>query len=215
MTKTSKPWITQERPIVLWAIFAICVCVELVLSGVDFGLWESPRLRLTAYQYGGFWVGLLYNWIPNYPAQPYLMFATYAFLHGGLIHLSVNMITLFSLSPLILTRIGPAYFALLYALSAVGGGAGFALLSDSPQPMVGASGALFGLTGAILAWEYFDRQVDGIELWPVVRIVVALAAFNLVLWWAMDGQLAWETHLGGFVFGWIFAVFVGRRAETT
>jgi membrane associated rhomboid family serine protease len=41
---------------------------------------------------------------------------------------------------------------------------------------------------------------------------------NIVLWWAMDGQLAWETHLGGFITGWIAAMLIdprGRNAQDT
>ena len=41
--------------------------------------------------------GLLTDWEPNFAYQPWLMFLTYAFLHGGLAHLAVNMVTLWSL----------------------------------------------------------------------------------------------------------------------
>ena len=34
---------------------------------------------------------------------------------------------------------------------------------------------------------------------------------NLLLWWAMDGQLAWETHLGGFLAGWVMALLADPR----
>ena len=74
--------------------------------------------------------------------------------------------------------------------------------------MVGASGALFGLTGGLLAWLYVDRYTRSEGLLPVAQAVMALFIFNLVLWWAMDGHLAWETHLGGFLTGWIFALLM-------
>jgi len=170
-------------------------------------------LRLRAYEYGGFWVGLLRNWRPNYPLQPYVMFFTYGWLHGGVVHLAVNMFTLFALGRPIVHRIGQFRFLVLYLFSMIGGGAGFALLSSSIQPMVGASGALFGLAGAIVAWDYADRYAARMQLWPVARLVVLLVVMNAVLWWAMNGQLAWQTHLGGFVTGGVLALTLERGSR--
>ena len=127
------------------------------------------------------------------------MFVTYGFVHGGLLHLAVNMITLWSVGLRCLQRMGPAKFAVLYTLSLLGGAAAFGVLAADLTPMVGASGALFGLIGAILAWEYVDRTADAMPLWPVLRAIAILVALNLVLWWAMNGLLAWQTHLGGFI----------------
>jgi len=198
---------------VVWVLLGLSSIVELVLTGADLGLIGTSRWRSLAYQNGGFWVGLLQNWRPNYPAQPYLMFASYAFLHAGIIHLVVNMLTLVSLARLVVPRIGQARFMVLYVLSMLGGAGGFAMLSDSIQPMIGASGALFGLAGAIAAWEYVDRFTARLRLWPVARLVLLLIALNLVLWWSMDGQLAWQTHLGGFIIGWIVALLIDPRSR--
>ena len=78
-------------------------------------------------------------------------------------------------------------------------------------PMVGASGALFGLAGAVMAlsWQYLRAR--GESLRPVIRSLVWLAVLNVVLWWAMSGMLAWETHLGGFVVGWVMGLWLVRR----
>lgn len=205
-------WSFNITPVLL-VLAAISIAVEVALQGADWSFWGTPQWRSLAYQNGGFWIGLLHNWRPNYYYQPYLMFSTYGFLHGGLAHLSVNMMTLVALGVPIVARIGPARFLLLYGLAAVGGAMGFALLSTSVQPMVGASGALFGLAGAIAAWEYVDRFTAEMRLWPVLRTIVWLIGLNLVLWWAMDGRLAWETHLGGFISGWIFAFIIDPRSR--
>ena len=196
-------------PVVL-VLFLACLLPEIVLSGADYGLWGDPGWRLWAWQHGGFWTGLLGNWRPNYAAQPWLMFLTYGFLHGGVIHFGVNMLTLFSLAPPLVERMGQGRFLLLYMASMIGGGLGFALLSQSPQPMVGASGALFGLAGAVMAlsWQYLRAR--GESLRPVIRSLLWLAGLNLVLWWAMSGMLAWETHLGGFVVGWLMGLWLVR-----
>jgi len=198
---------------VLIVIVVICVAVEAALQGADYGLWGSPRWRGLAYQYGGFWRGLLGNWQPNYAAQPAVMFASYGFLHGGLIHLLVNMITLISLGRLVIERVGQGRFVVIYALSLLGGAVGFAALSEAVQPMVGASGALFGLAGVLTGWEYTARRLARAGMGPVLRVICLLVGLNLVMYWAMGGNLAWETHLGGFLAGWVAGWRVRERPD--
>jgi len=180
----------------------VCVVIEGVLQGADHGGWGTLRWRGLAYEYGGFWRGLLGTWQPNYTAQPVVMFASYGFLHGGFMHLLVNMITLASLGRLVIERVGQRRFAVIYVLTLLGGAAGFALLSTAVQPMVGASGALFGLAGVVIGWEYTSRRFARKGMSPVLQVVAVLIALNLFMYWAMDGNLAWETHLGGFLAGW-------------
>jgi membrane associated rhomboid family serine protease len=198
---------------VIWGLVAICAGVEAILLMADLGLLGDPRLRQKAYEWAGFWPGLLQGWRPNYPGQGAAMFATYGFLHGGPLHLAVNMVTLWSLGGAVLDRVGSWGFIVLYTASLLGGAAGFGLLAETFRPMVGASGALFGLAGGLLAWNYIDRFTFRESLWPVVRIVLFLVAMNVAMWWALDGQLAWETHLGGFVMGWITALLIDPRPQ--
>lgn len=194
------------------AIILLCVGIEAVLSLSDAGLIGSGRMRRIFYDYGGFWPGLLEDWRPNYTAQPWVMFLSYGFLHGGLMHLAVNMITLWSLGVVVLDRVRGRGFVMLYVASLLGGGVGYALLAPSLTPMVGASGALFGLAGGILAWSYVDRFTFRERLWPLARAFLLLLLLNVVLWWAMKGHLAWETHLGGFIAGWVAALLIDPRA---
>lgn len=195
------PW----RSPVIVALIVLCCGIELTLEAADFGLIGSPLWRALAYQNGAFWAGLLHNWRPNYAAQPWLMFFTYAFLHGGFGHLAGNMVTLVFLGDIVERRAGRGGLAALYAVSALGGALAFGLMTRSPAPMVGASGALFGLAGAWQYWEWRDRRRAGISRWPVWRTVLALVVLNALLWYLMQGLLAWQTHLGGFVAGWIGA----------
>ena len=197
------------------ALILICTCIELVLQFADWNFLNAPRLRQTAYEFGGFWPGLLGNWRPNYQGQPVAMFVTYGFLHGGLSHLIVNMITLWSLGMAVMSRVGAWRTSGLYCASLLGGAVGYTLLSPGLSPMVGASGALFGLAGGLLAWSYVDRFTYGQGLWPIAQAMVALIVLNLVLWWAMNGNLAWETHLGGFIAGWIAAIIIDPRPQQT
>lgn len=196
------------------ALIVLMVGVEAVLLAGDQNLFGLRGIRRLAYQYAGFWPGLLGDWTPNYAFQPQLMFATYAFLHGGIVHMVVNMITLWSLGQAAVDRVGRRGFLILYVASAIGGALGYAALFSGPQPMVGASGALFGLAGAWLAWEYVDRFTARSGLWPVLRVAAMLVALNVVLFYSMKGQLAWQTHLGGFLSGWVVAMLIDPRSRT-
>lgn len=203
----------SARPWILITLIVICAVLEGILLLGDFGVLPIPRVRQVAYEYGGFWPGLLDQWRPNYAIQPYAMFVTYSFLHSGALHLAFNMVTLWSLGQAMIRRVGGAGFALVYTASVLGGGIGFGLLAETIRPMVGASGGLFGLAGGILAWNYVDRFYAAAGLWPVARSVAFLLALNIVMWWLMDGLLAWQTHLGGFVAGWITALLVDPRSR--
>jgi membrane associated rhomboid family serine protease len=207
MDDTGQERADWRHPVVL-AILVLCLVPEVILSGADWGLWGTPRWRLWALQNAGFWSGLLHNWRPNYALQPYAMFLTYGFLHAGAVHLIVNMMTLVSLGPPLADHLGAKRLTVLYAGSILGGALGFAALSSEVLPMVGASGALFGLAGAHVALHYQERRILHATQVPVLRTILGLVALNLVLWWAMNGQLAWQTHLGGFVSGWILALWL-------
>lgn len=203
----------RSLPVAVLTIMAACTAVELVLQLADLELIDAFRLRRLAYENGGFWPGLLQNWTPNYAVQPATMFVTYSFLHGGLVHLVVNMATLFSLGGAVTDRVGEARFLTIYIVAILGGAIGFGLLAPTLRPMVGASGALFGLAGAIVVWDFLE-QVRAREF-PLgtFRVLTFLIGLNIVLWWAMDGQLAWETHLGGFLAGVVAgAVLPPRKA---
>lgn len=195
--------------IVLGIIF-ICVVIEFTLQMADLGFISPGHLRQTTYAYGGFWRGLVDNWNSNYDVQPYAMFLSYGFLHSGLAHLIINMMTLWSLGQAVVRRVGGIGFSVIYFASLLGGACFFALIAKDLL-MVGASGALFGLAGALLSWMYVDRFNFGQGLLPVAQAVVLLILLNLLLFWAMNGQLAWQTHLGGFVAGWVAALLVDPR----
>lgn len=188
----------------LWVGLALVFTgIEALLMLADAGLIGSPLWRPLAYQYGGFWAGLLHGWQPNYAAQPVTMFASYLFLHAGWQHLLGNVLALGWLGLALERALGAWRLALLFALSALGGGLGFGLLSTSPRPMVGASGAIMGLIAAWIAADAREMADDGeprARILGMVAFRVALiAALNLLAWGTRAGGLAWETHLGGFV----------------
>ncbi|RKT32359.1 membrane associated rhomboid family serine protease [Roseovarius halotolerans] len=198
-------------PLALVLLILPCVCIELVLQGADHGLWGAPRWRALAYQFGAFWPGLLSGWRPNFGAQPWLMFLSYAFLHGGLMHLIVNMITMVSLGGAVINYVGQRRFLAIYVGATILGGAAFAFLAASGfRPMVGASGALFGLAGALIVWNsrLILRQRPG---WMRATATIAwplgiLTVLNVLMYVGTGGAVAWETHLGGFLAGAVMAL---------
>ena len=201
----------------LIAIIALCCAAEGALLGADWHLWGSPIWRSESYQYGAFWAGLLHGWRSNYALQPLLMFITYPFLHSGPSHLIGNMLTLVWLGQIARDHLGTRGFLLLYLTSVLGGGLVFGLLSRSPAPMIGASGAIFGLVGAWTFWDWQSRWQTALPhwqaLWPTLGILLGLILFNLANWALLGGVLAWETHLGGFVAGGSFAALWAAYAR--
>ncbi|MFK7751206.1 MAG: rhomboid family intramembrane serine protease [Sedimentitalea sp.] len=205
------PW----RPaIIVVLLISVTIAIELCLSAADAGLIGSPRWRGWAYQYGAFWSGLLDNWRANYPAQPWTMFLSYQVLHAGWSHLIGNMIVLYLMGRILVPRTGQFGFLFLYIASGIGGGLGVALLNDAAQPVVGASGALFGLVGAWKWQDLFWRNVNGYSRRRLLLDVLGLILLNVLLWAVQDGQLAWEAHLGGFLTGWLVATLMIPRSDS-
>lgn len=197
------------------AMIAVYFGIEVVLQGADHRLWGSVLWRPLAYQYGGFWAGLMRGgWLANYPGQTPAMFVTHSFLHAGLSHLLGNMLALVALANLLAGRLGRAEFLGLWTLSAVAGAFVFGLLGPASQPMVGTSGALFGLAGLLVVREAQARRAEGQSLPAVLGQVLlwlaGLAALNLASWWLQNGILAWQAHLGGFLAGLVWGLARGQ-----
>ena len=198
------PPATRARRVAI-PIILLCILTEGVLLGADWGLWGNRGWRPLSYQYGAFWAGLLHGWQPNYRLQPALMFVSHAFLHAGPVHLIGNMLAIGGLVHLSMDRISARGFAALYLVAALGGAVAFGLLASSPAPMVGASGAIFGLAGAAAWWTWTDRRAQAMRgwqaVWPLLAITGCLILFNAITWALQNGNLAWEAHLGGFLAG--------------
>lgn len=133
--------------------------------------------------------------------------------HGGPIHLAVNLLALVSFGPVIERQLGHARFALVFAGAGVAGNFAHALLGPD-VPVVGASGALFGLLGVMLvAAPLAEVAVMGVIPMPIlfasafyVAAVPTLAAFGDAL------PIAHEAHLGGLAFGAAAAAIMMPRA---
>lgn len=192
----------------------VCAGIEVALLGADAGFWGSPRWRPLTYQYGAFWAGLWHGWQPNYALQPWTMLVTYAWLHAGPGHLVGNVLGLLWFGHAALGRLGQLRLAALTTAAALGGGLAFGLLTTSPAPMVGASGAVFGLAAALILWRAQDARAAGTargRAWGRAALLyLGLGLANAAMWAAAEGNLAWETHLGGALAGALAAAALGQ-----
>lgn len=125
---------------------------------------------------------------------------TAAFLHGSWLHIIFNMYVLYALGPTLERILGHTRFLILYVMAALGGGVASYLFSSMNTLSVGASGAIFGLMGALV--------VAGKRLRYDITQVLALLAVNVVIGFISPG-VDWRAHLGGLVVGAaVAAVFV-------
>lgn len=180
------------------------VTAALVAScALIYGLgWVSPHLDDWMHTH-------LSNISGTWTQQPWRLI-TSAFLHGGLLHLVFNLLALRSFGVLLENLYGSRRFALLWILAALAGSLlsswGHLSLGDGPVASVGASGALFGLIGALAGGQaryrlYPETVVRDQLLWIGVYTLVSLTMTQRIDHWC---------HLGGFLAGFAYA-WASRR----
>lgn len=122
---------------------------------------------------------------------------TATFLHGSIMHVLFNMWALWLFGPVLERRFGTSAFATLYVASGLTGSAAYYLLGGL-APAVGASGAIFGLFGALFAASYRQRHtVAGRAVFGQLGVLLAI---NLALPFLVP-NIAWQAHVGGLVAG--------------
>ena len=127
-----------------------------------------------------------------------------ALLHASVMHILFNMYALYLFGPRLEQQVGSPAFAALYLASAgAGGAAAYVLLgTTSTTPLVGASGAIFGLFGAwiFVAWKM--RNTPGGR--SMFTNLMVLLGINLALPLFIP-NIAWEAHMGGLAAGFAIA----------
>jgi len=205
------PYRPPPRELVLLAL--VIALTELVLMAADRGIVFDPSLRSRLYTVGAFWTQLLHGAEPIFPLQPVTMFVSHAFLHGGFLHMAMNTAVLLGLGRFVGERYGPGAILPTFLAGAVAGAAAFGLISTSPLPMVGASGAVFAFLGVWTVWDWKRLRERRLPTRPVAVRVATLAGLNLLFFVGLSGMLAWEAHLGGFLAGVAIGLRLdGRRA---
>lgn len=140
---------------------------------------------------------------------------THMLVHGGLAHVWMNVGGVMALTPPVLTRLGGygrgwgRYLVLFVVSGLLGAATWLALNPFGVVPMVGASGAICGLWGAAARFDP-EGGVAALTSRRVRQQVVAFVKMNVILFAILFvlvrlsggvGGLAWEAHLGGFLFG--------------
>lgn len=127
---------------------------------------------------------------------------TAMFLHGSILHLMFNMLALYWLGTIIEQALGTPRFLLVYFVSGLAGSAGALWFSSALEVTVGASGAIFGLIGALLILEYLSTG-------SLMGQAMVLILVNMALTFAVPG-ISIGGHLGGLV-GGIVATYALMR----
>jgi len=133
---------------------------------------------------------------------------TGAFLHGGLIHIGVNMMSLWFLGRFIEYALGSWRMLLVYMASLVVSGLGVVYFSNPLTPTLGASGAIFGLFGALFAIG-FKLGKPGMEL---VRSNIGILVLNLIITFTVPA-ISWQAHVAGLLAGFVltYAIYYPPR----
>ena len=204
--------IKQKLPLQLVILVSTFGVIELIATLSEVNGLNLPRFRTIFLIFGAFWNPIVSGDLDGiYSFQKYLMFISHAFLHGGIIHTLMNSVVLLSLGKIIAQEVGNWAVLLLFFLSAVGGAICFTIFSHGSGPMVGASGAVFGFIGIWQYWEFTSRKKSGLTLKPFFSTLMGLIFVNFVIFLMLEGGLAWEAHLGGFLVGFGMGPFLSRK----
>jgi Tfp pilus assembly protein PilF len=133
------------------------------------------------------------------------------FLHGSLMHIAFNMWCLWDLGRLCESLYGRWTFAAIYLITGVAGG--LASVAWNPQVLsVGASGAIFGLAGALAASFYLGEfSIPKVAIQGTLRSLLFFIGFN-VIFGAMIPGIDNACHGGGLVSGVILGALIARMA---
>ncbi len=126
------------------------------------------------------------------------------FLHGGLLHIGVNMMSLWSLGRFIeYVDRDPGACSSIYVVSLVAAGLGVVYFSPPAAATVGASGAIFGLFGALFAIG-FKLGRPGMDL---VKANLGILVLNLIITFTVP-SISWQAHVSGLLAGFFLTLLV-------
>lgn len=179
------------KPVVTYTLLLVTTIIGLLQMVPGIG-GTITQLLLFAPRY-------LYPELSLLPFEPWRLL-TGVFVHGGFIHLALNMLALWMLGQNLEPMLGRARYLALYLISGFGGSVAVAVL-DPGGATVGASGAIFGLMAALL--------IIGRHIGANVTGILVILGINFVLGFVIGG-IAWQAHLGGAIVGAIVAFILTR-----
>jgi len=181
--------------------------------------YYNATLTLIIINVGMYLLTMLFPQLFRYLAlTPYLVVrereiwqvATYMFLHGGVWHILINMLVLFIFGSRLEHRVGSSEFLLYYFITGVGAGIATVAVNwyigMAMVPVVGASGAIFGV---MLAFATFFPDTTifvnfFIPLPARIAVLVFVGLELIFMFVATRSGVAHLTHLAGFLFGYLY-----------
>jgi membrane associated rhomboid family serine protease len=154
---------------------------------------------------------------------------TSMFLHGSWMHLLGNMLYLYIFGDNVEDRLGHARYVTFYLLCGMAAGLAQAVTNPGSElPMVGASGAIAGVSGAYLLFFPHSRVVTLVPIFLFLQVVEIPAVFFLVVWFLWQvmsgvatlareqavGGVAFWAHVGGFIAGMVLGPILRERRRT-
>lgn len=188
----------KKKIIIANIIIAICIIMYVIME-----LDSSSLLIATLVKYGASNILLVQN------NEAYRLI-TCMFLHAGIFHLLINMYSLNAIGKQLENFIGPYKFLSIYLISGMIGSMFSVILNTSSTVSVGASGAIFGLVGALLYFGYHYRLYFTDRL---VKDLVPIVIINLIIGFSFSG-IDNAAHIGGLVGGYLSAVTFGVSGKT-
>ncbi len=132
-------------------------------------------------------------WTPLVGTQPWRL-VTGLFVHSSFLHIAFNMLAVFIFGRMLENLLGTWRFLALYFLAGLGGDLAVSLLTPG-TPVVGASGAIFGLFAAFFV---IQRSLGN----NAVQLLVIMG-LNLLLGFLPGANISWQAHVGGIVLGFV------------
>jgi membrane associated rhomboid family serine protease/Tfp pilus assembly protein PilF len=199
------PWKRQQDSsgIVTKAIFGMNVAVFLGMLFAGVSIIDNPSGQD------------LVRWGANYGpltlTGQWWRLVTYMFEHGSLIHIALNMWCLWNLGTMAESLYGRWTYVVVYLLCGVTGGLGSVIWHPN-APSVGASGAIFGIAGALIASFYLGEfSLPRAAINGTLRSVAAFVGYNLLFGAAISG-VDNAAHIGGLIGGLILGAMIAKAA---
>jgi len=148
------------------------------------------------------------HWVDGVTTGAWWQVLTSAFAHAEILHIGFNMLALWFIGPIVEMLVGRTRYLAIYFISAFAGSAAVMLFADPMTATVGASGAIFGLMGAVI--------VLGLRVGADLRQLWFWLFLNLVFTF-QGNNISWQGHLGGLAGGALAAavlVYAPRERRT-
>jgi rhomboid protease GluP len=201
------PWVQRESSITLTQVIFganVMVFIAMMIAMIRAG---TPSLDFS----GQLMVHFGANFGPYTLSGDWWRLLTYMFLHGGFFHIAMNMWCLWNLGTLCESLYGRWTYAAIYLITGIA--AGVASVAWNPEVLsVGASGAIFGLAGALIASFYLGEfSLPKVAIGGTLRSLLFFVGFN-VLFGTLSPGIDNAAHGGGLISGLILGALIARVA---